>query len=333
MSERITSHDVARAAAVSQATVSRALRGDPKISETTIQRVREAADRLGYVPSNLGRSLSRKATGNIAVVAELGNLTYPDTLPAMHDELDRHGYRLLLVSETPEKELDHSLLFDGSVDGVILTTSRLHSKLPERLRARNVPFVYLNRVTKGVEADAVVADNAGGGRQAARLLLGDGHTRIAMIAGPSDMSSASARERAFTAELRDAGIDARDRPVLRSELTHDAGRRGWAQLMSLRERPTAVFCTADAVAVGLLNAHHAGADVPRPAVVGFDNSPVASWPAFDLTTIDTHLSEMARTASAMLVERLQAMAAGDDPPARRVVVPTELVARRSHVPA
>ncbi|MFI6423561.1 LacI family DNA-binding transcriptional regulator [Promicromonospora sp. NPDC050880] len=333
MSQRITSHDVARAAQVSQATVSRALRGDPKISESTVRRVREAADRLGYVPSNLGRSLSRKATGNIAVVAELGNLTYPDTLPAMHDELDRHGYRLLLVSETPDKELDHSLLFDGSVDGVILTTSRLDSPLPARLQERRVPFVFLNRVTRGVEADTVVADNAGGGRLAARLLLGDGHTRVAMLAGPSDMSSASARERAFTAELREAGIDAKDRPVIRSGLTHDAGHRGWGQLMGLRQRPTAVFCTTDAVAVGLLNAWHEQGDGPRPAVVGFDNSPVASWPTFDLTTIDTHLSQMARTASSVLVERLTALHAGQDPAARRVVVPTELVVRRSHVVA
>ena len=333
MTDRITSHDVAREAGVSQATVSRALRGDAKISATTISRVTEVADRLGYVPSNLGRSLSRKSTGNIAVVAELGNLTYPDTLPAMHDELERHGYRLLLVSETAERELDHALLFDGSVDGVILTTSRLDSRLPVRLRERGVPFVFLNRVAKGVDADTVVADNAGGARQVARLLLGDGHSSIAMLAGPTDMSSAGARERAFTAELRDAGIDAKDRPVIRTGLTYGDGRRGWAQLVSQRPRPTAVFCSTDAVAVGLLNAFHEQGGMPRPAVVGFDDSPVASWPAFELTTVDAHLSEMARAAAEMLVERLRATSEGRNPGFRRVSVPTELVVRRSHVVA
>lgn len=330
MSARTTSHDVAREAGVSQATVSRALRGDPKISPATIKRVHEAADRLGYVPSSLGRSLSRRSTGNIAVVAELGNLTYPDTLPEMHDELSRHGYRLLLVSETPDRELDHSLLFDGSVDGVILTTSRVESPLAERLQKRGIPFVFLNRVATGIDADAVTADNALGGRQAARLLLGDGHTRIAMLSGPNDMSTTVARERAFVAELRGAGIRSTDRTVLRGELTHEFGHSGWGQLMSMRHRPTAVFCAADSVAVGFLNACHEQSVASRPAVVGFDNSPVSRWPAFSLTTIDAHLPQMAREAGRMLVERLERAAAGEDLPARKLVVPTELVARRSH---
>ncbi|GMA30908.1 LacI family DNA-binding transcriptional regulator [Litorihabitans aurantiacus] len=163
MSPRITSHDVAREIGVSQATVSRALRGDPKITPATVRRVREAAERLGYVPSHLGRSLSSRSTGNVAVVAELGNLTYPDTLPVMHDELEQHGYRTLLVAAQEGRELDHALLFDGSVDGVVLTTSRLTSELPARLQERGVPFVFLNRVARGVQADTVVADNAGGG--------------------------------------------------------------------------------------------------------------------------------------------------------------------------
>ncbi|GMA30909.1 LacI family DNA-binding transcriptional regulator [Litorihabitans aurantiacus] len=153
-----------------------------------------------------------------------------------------------------------------------------------------------------------------------------------MLAGPTDMSSAAARERAFTAELREAGLDAVDRPVVRHGLTHADGGRGWAQLMALRERPTAVFCTSDAVAVGLLNACHEQGVAP-PAVVGFDNSPVSSWSTFALTTVDTHLSTMARTASAMLVRRLAELADGHDAPARRTVVPTELVVRRSHVVA
>lgn len=332
MSARITSHDVAREAGVSQATVSRALRGDRKISAQTIAKVRRVADELGYVPSSLGRSLSRKSTGNIAVVAELGNLTVPETLPAMHDELGKHGYRLLLVSETPERELDQQILFDGSVDGVVLTTSRLDSELPAKLRQKGVPFVYLNRTTRGVDADTVVADNAGGARAAARLLLGEGHTRIAMVSGPVDMSSAVARERAFVAELRGAGIDARARPVIRTGLGHDAGESAWAQLMAQRFRTTAVFCASDAIAVGLLNAAKRHGAAP-PAIVGFDDAPVAAWPSFELTTVDAHLSEMAREASRLLAQRLESIVRGEEePPWRRVTVPTDLVIRQSHAP-
>jgi LacI family transcriptional regulator len=331
-SDRITSHDVAREAGVSQATVSRALRGDRQISARTIARVRQIADTLGYVPSSLGRSLSRRTTGQIAVVAELGNLTYPDTVPVMHDELALHGYRMVLVSEPNDRELDHEILFDGSVDGVILTTTRLDSTLPARLHARRIPFVFLNRTARGVVGDSVTADNAGGARAVAQLLLGDGHRTIAMLSGPTDMSSAVVRERAFAATLREAGIEPRNRPVIRRELVHESGRLGWGDLMSMRERPTAVFCGADAVAVGLLNAiaEH-GDSARRPAVVGFDNSPISAWPVFSLTTVDTHLREMARQATQLLVERLEITASGADVPPRKVVVPTTLTLRSSHV--
>jgi LacI family transcriptional regulator len=100
----------------------------------------------------------------------------------------------------------------------------------------------------------------------------------------------------------------------------------------MRERPTAVFCGADAVAVGLLNAiaEH-GDSARRPAVVGFDNSPIAAWPVFSLTTVDTHLRDMARQATQLLVERLDIAASGADVPPRKVVVPTTLTLRNSHV--
>ncbi|MFC5931748.1 LacI family DNA-binding transcriptional regulator [Cryobacterium melibiosiphilum] len=331
---RITSHDVAREAQVSQATVSRALRGDPQISAATIERVTAASERLGYVPSSVGRSLSRRATGQIAVVTELGNLTYPDTIPAMHDELHNRGYGMLLISEHPTRDSDHAILFDGSVDGVILTTSHQNSELPARLQKRNIPFVFLNRTTRGIEADSVTADNAGGARSIAQLLLGDGHTNIAMLAGPSDLSSAADRERGFTTALRKDGIEALMRPVVRGDLTYEAGRLGWAQLVSMRNRPTAVFCSADAVAIGLLNAiAEQGERAHRPAVIGFDNSPISGWPVFSLTTVDTHLAEMARLASALLVERIEQLSHGIIPPVRRLLVPTTVVLRTSHVPA
>jgi LacI family transcriptional regulator len=100
----------------------------------------------------------------------------------------------------------------------------------------------------------------------------------------------------------------------------------------MRERPTAVFCGADAVAVGLLNAIAEQGDTSRrPAVVGFDNSPIAAWPVFSLTTVDTHLRDMARQATRLLVERLEITASGAEIAPRKVVVPTTLTLRSSHV--
>jgi LacI family transcriptional regulator len=330
---RFTSHDVAREAGVSQATVSRALRGDARISAATIERVQQAAGRLGYVPSKAGRNLSRRSTGQIAVVVELEGFTRPDMLSGLHDQLSRQGYGMLLVSGVAA-EADGSVLLDGSVDGAVLTTTRLASSLPERLRSAGVPFILLDRVTRGVDADSVAADNSRGARAAAQLLLGEGHRSIALLGGPGDLSTAAVRERTFVSVLREAGIEAASRPVIRGELDHEAGRHGWARLQSLATRPTAVLCSADAVAVGLLNAIAEQGDAGRrPAVVGFGDTPVASWPVFSLTTVDIHLGEMARIAGRMLVERLESLSRGESLPARKVVVPTSLVLRRSHIPA
>ncbi|WDV31739.1 LacI family transcriptional regulator [Streptomyces sp. AD16] len=165
----ITSHDVARLAGVSQPTVSRALRDDPRVSRATREKVRRAAASLDYVPSEAGRTLSTRATRRVGViVTDLANPFYPHVVAPLHDELERLGYRMMLVTERSDEAVAGERLLDQSLDGVVLATATTDSRLPALLERRGTPHVFLNRDTGRPGDFASVVDNEGGGRLVAR---------------------------------------------------------------------------------------------------------------------------------------------------------------------
>ena len=328
----VTSHDVARLAGVSQPTVSRALREDPRVSVDTRERVRLAAERLHYVPSAIGRSLSTRSTRRVAMVADLGNPLYPELMGPVHAALEQHGYRLVLFAEdeNTDEAAAYDRLFDQSIDGVVLTTTRLNSTLPAALTRRRVPYVMLNRTIPGAEALSCVADNVGGARQVGERFVTDGHRRIAALLGPEQTSTGRDRERGFRDALAEAGVALPERYVRRDWFTYASGYAGMKHLLSERPVPTAVFCANDQVAVGAINAAtELGVRVPdEVAVIGFDDLPMASWPVFALTTVRVAFTEMSRAVVDLLVGQLTgAGAAGPQ------VFATELVLRSTHGPA
>lgn len=323
----VTSHDVARLAGVSQATVSRALRGDARVTMDTRTRVREAAQALGYVRSELGRGLSTRATHRVALVAELRNTLYHQLMLPIHDALLERDYRMVLLAEHGDDAALHERLLDRSVDGAILMTTRLNSSLPFELARRNLPFVFLNRVGAFVDAPSVSADNIGGARTVAELLLGLGHTRIGAIVGPADTSTGRDREAGFRSALDNAGVVLPPALLVRRDYDEASGRLGLQELFATGKPPTAVFCANDFIAIGVLNqAVEFGLSVPGDiAVVGFDDIDMAAWPAFELTTVRNPLMEMATRAAGRLVDLIEAPGSIDHD-----VFPTRLVLRKTH---
>lgn len=324
----ITSHDVARLAGVSQPTVSRALRGDPRISATTREKVEAAARALGYVPSEAGRSLSTRSTRQVAMVADLSNQLYPALVPTLHDTLGAAGYRLVLLAERTEQDDVLGRLLDRSVDGVLLTTTFLDSPLPAELRRHRVPFVYLNRIGELAPGDAASVDNRGGAAAAGRLLVGLGHTRVAAIFGAPSTSTGRDRETGFREALAEAGVPLPARRVRQGWFDHEHGEQGLRDLLAGGSRFTALFCGNDFIAVGAMaEAERHGIRVPDDlAVVGFDDLPMAAWPWLQLTTVRSPLAALAADAVHLLLRRL----AGPDAPPEHRVHPAELVLRRSH---
>ena len=325
----VTGHDVARQAGVSQPTVSRALRDDPKIAAKTRQRVAEVAERLGYVPSELGRSLSTQATKRIAVVADLDNPLWGMLVEQLHDDLSDSGYSMTLLAEHGDLARFELQLLGGWADGVIITSARLTSTLPDELQRRNIPLVLVNRVTQGLKADAAVADNIEGGRAAAKILVDAGHTRVAALFGPIDTSTGRGREEGFRRGLKEAGLTLPDSSVIHGDFDYRFGQEALPQLLTGRHRASAIFCASDMIAIGALNrAHQLGIEVPADiALVGYDDLDQASWPIFDLTTVRVPFDAMVRSA----VQRIMARLSGDESPARVETHPVTPVLRGTHL--
>jgi LacI family transcriptional regulator len=324
-----TSHDVARLAGVSQPTVSRALRDDPRVAEPTRRRVRDAAAALAYVPSRRGRSLSTRATGQVAVVVQdLGNPFYAETVEHLHAALERLDLRAVVLTDQRAVSASPDRLLDGSVDGAILASTLLGDTLPAELAARGLPVVLFNRAVDDPVVDACVSANADGARAVAAELLALGHAEIGAIFGPRETSTGRDRERALRAALADGGASLDDARVRHGEFAYRTGYDAFGELMAAREPPTAVFCANDVIAIGALNAARTlGIDVPGDVtVVGFDDIAMAAWDVFRLSTVRQDLPRMARTAAALLAERREEPAL----PPRRIEVPARIVLRGTH---
>lgn len=325
----VTSKDVARRAGVSQPTVSRALRDQRSVSASTRWRVRQAARELGYVPIQSGRALSTQTTGRVGIVsAELSNPFYPALIEPLHDILAELGYRTILVTDRGDAPIELEPLIDGSLDGVILTTSERLSSLPNELGRRGVPYVLINRQADGVDSDCCVANNIAGARAVADFLVALGHTKIGAIYGPDTTSTGHERAVGFRQRLSELGVSLPDRMVHEGPFAEVTGERGFTAIYPYR--PTAIFCGNDVMALGVRNAAEvARVKVPDElTIVGFDDIPMASWKVFDLTTMRTDLTDLADHAVRLLVARM-----GDpERPFSRVVLEPKLILRGTHGP-
>ncbi|MCP2279678.1 LacI family DNA-binding transcriptional regulator [Nocardia amikacinitolerans] len=325
----VTSIDVAKRAGVSQATVSRALRDQRGTSEATRQHVRAVARELGYVPLQSGRSLSTSRSRRIGiVVGELTNPFYGALVAPIVRELDTRGYLGVLLHDADIREPDSTPIFDGSFDGVLLTTTS-DSRLADEIERRGIPYCLINREITGrrpISAD--VPDNAHGAELVADLLTELGHTDIGVVAGPATTSTGSERLRAFRDALARRGIALHPDAVREVPSTIDDGCAALRDILATRPGLTAVFCANDVLAIGALEAAaQAALAVPEQlTVIGFDDIPLARLRAFDLTTVAVDLTALARKATEHLLDRVE------DPQVepRRRVHEVRLVRRGTH---
>ena len=328
-----TSWTVARAAGVSQSTVSRALRGDPRVREDTRRRVDAAARKLGYVPNSLAAGLVSRSTRTVAViVSDLGNPFFPALLTPIYDELQLMGYRVVLFTERtdiPTGQETLRRLLDRSIDGVLVTTATLDSRFAGELQHRGLPMVLLNRYIDGMDVDRVVSDNRGGAVIGGRHLIDLGHRRIAAIRGPSNTSTSRDRLEGLQEALAEGGAPLDPALVREGTYSHQSGYQHARELLRLPDPPTAIVCGNDVLAFGaLLEAQRLGIEVPKSlSIVGFDDLELANQLAPPLTTVQVPTESMWRLAA----DRLMAALRGDAAP-ERTVLDVQLVVRGSTGP-
>lgn len=325
-SRGVTSIDVAKAAGVSQTTVSRILNGHTGVSERVQAKVADAIDRLGYRPNLSARSLVTSRTHTVGVVlGDLTNSYYAELLHTMSGELNSGGYRTLILSDRAGSVEDlRTTLWETNVDGVIVATTLLSPENEARIVSLGVPSVTLGPdPAEGV--DSIAPDNFAGGRIAARHLVDLGHRRIGVVAGPTSAGSVRDRHRGFLAELADRGVEF-DASLMRvADLDYERARDAARELMSLPDAPTALFCHNDPSALGALNAAVAlGKRVPDDiSVLGFDDIAMSSWDAFRLTTVRQPIHDMAAGAVELILDRL----AHPERDAKHVILPCTLIER------
>lgn len=325
----VTSKDIARRLKLSQSTVSRALRGDPRVAPETTARILTAARQMNYTPNLAARSLITRKSRTVAlIVSDITNPFYPELLDVLHNEFALTGYRTVLFNERTDAPLEQhvaDLVNGAAVDGLVYLSATLGMPLPGR-GAGATPVVLVNRYIDSAEVDIVVSDNERGGRIVAEEFVALGHRKIAVIAGPENATTSRDRVRGFLDGLRDCGVQFDEALRRVGQFSHHSGYQWCLDLLASEPRPTAIFAANDLIAFGALDAaRRVGVRVPDElSIVGFDDIDMAGWEGFSLTTIRQPLAEMGRAAVSLLLERVGGQ---EDEPPRRRVFPVGLVRR------
>ncbi|MER6979635.1 LacI family DNA-binding transcriptional regulator [Streptomyces carpinensis] len=317
--------DVAEYAGVSPKTVSNVINDFEHVSDQTRAAVREAIDALGYRVNIAGRQLRQGRTGMITLaVPELDVAYFAELAKHVIAEADRRGRTVLLhqTGKVRERELAALHGFDAQFsDGVILSPLSL---VPRDLatRDRRLPVVLLGERPAEGTTDHVGIDNVGAAREATEHLLSRGRRRIAVIGGAVRGRQGTDRLRTdgYREALAAAGLPFRESLVVPVEAYHwQDGARAAAMAVARRERPDALLCLNDHLALGALRAlHEAGLSVPRDLdVMGFDDIEASRFSVPSLTTVAPDKEEIARSAVSLLLDRIDDPES--DPPQDRVV--------------
>jgi LacI family transcriptional regulator, repressor for deo operon, udp, cdd, tsx, nupC, and nupG len=324
--------DVAREAGVSIATVSRALRDVPGVSQGTRDRIRQIAMDLSYVISPEASALSRGHTGRVAIVMpKLDAWFYGAMLTAMAPVLRDAELDMLVYQVANEEERTRflrELPARRKADAVILTALPMAQTEVERLDLMGVHVVVAGGTLR--DYPYVAVDELEIGKIAVRHLIDLGHRRIAMIrtsdTDGTAWSSDVMRTQAWREAMQEAGLEAPDELLISETYAVDAGARGVQQLLALDEPPTAVFAYSDEIAfAAMVGARNAGVSVPEElSVIGVDGHPLG--PLADITTVDQDVAGQGRLAAQMAVR----LVTGE--PVEDVTVAPRLVERGSTAP-
>jgi LacI family transcriptional regulator len=328
---KVTIREVARAAGVSVATVSRVFNDSGPVHEATRLRVREVAGKMRYTPHGAARSLITSRTNTLGVLLpDLYGEFFSEVIRGIDQTATRSGYHLLVSSAHADRsELVAALrAMRGRVDGLIVMSPDIDAEALAANLPDSQPVVLLNCIVRGGGWDSLLIDNIGGASRMTRHLLSHGHRRVAILAGAPRNVDARERLRGWRQALREAGIEPDPALVIQGDFTEASGYDGARRVLELRERPTAIFAANDSMAIGALSAlRDAAVAVPdEMAVAGFDDIPIARYVTPALSSVHVPIAELGERAMGKL---LQTVGSKDRSTPRREVLETTLVIRGS----
>jgi LacI family transcriptional regulator len=332
-------HDVAALAGVSSTTVSRYLNNSGYVGKTARERIAHAIVELNYIPNSIARSLTSKSTLTIGLLLpDIGNVHWTSVARGAEDEARKNGYNVILCntdSDSTKLEEYISVLLQRQVDGLIYApisgAKKTLLELFEPIQKKNTPAVIIDVPLPGANVDTILVDSRSGAYQLAELLITMGHRRIAIITGEKNYYTSSERLTGALSALEKAGIKQQKCLIRYTEYDILTSQKAAHELLQLPERPTAFFAANNFIGLGIIRAvREAGLRIPEDiSLVCFDDIPQASLIDPFLTVAAQPTYEIGQIASKMLIERMSGVC---DTEPRTVVLPVEIIKRRSCIP-
>jgi LacI family transcriptional regulator len=325
--------EVAERARVSSTTVSRALNRVPTVDRRLAKRVWRAAAELGYYPNKLARGLVLGRSRILGlIVSDITNPFFPEIIQSFEDAAVDHDYEILLVStQHDHKRMEISVrrMIERRVDGVAVLTSGIEEELLGQLQFRKLPLVLIDADSPPPGTSNLQIDYRRGIRQAVEHLAALRHDKIAFITGPLTLRSALTRKNAFEDSLREIGMPFDPQLVLEGDHTMEGGMCAFGALIDKGLRPTAVMCSNDLSAIGVMReAYERGVSVPQElSVVGFDDVRIAQFIVPPLTSVRISQAGIGRVAFNALFAELQREKLSRD--STEYLLTTDLVLRSS----
>jgi DNA-binding LacI/PurR family transcriptional regulator len=304
-------HMVARLANVSIATVSRTINRISTVNPQIAKRVWEVIEKLGYFPNTQARALGSGRSRLFGlIVSETVNPFFPELIRGFEDIAVDHGYEILVSSANGDPQrmaLCIRRMLERRADGVAVMTFGGEEPLLEQLSERKVPLVFVDVGPKGPGISLLKVDYHNGIRQAVQHLAALGHRDIAFVTGPQELHSAHSRLSAFSRSLQECGLVAGPERIVGGDHTMEGGMQAMGQLLEGKRPPTAVMCSNDMTAIGVLHElYRAGLRVPDDlSVIGFDDIHMAQVTIPPLTTIRMSCFELARAAVTALCAHVE----------------------------
>jgi LacI family transcriptional regulator len=302
---------------------------DPQLS----RRVWKVVDELGYYPNTQARALvCGKSRIFGLIVSDITNPFFPEIVAGFERIAVENGYEILLTSTVHDPKLMASSvrrMIERRVDGVAVMTFGMEELLLEDLKSRQVPLVFIDVGPALPRISNIRIDYLHGIRQAVQHLAALRHKRIAFVAGPLRLKSAIARRDAFVLSMRELGLAGDPLFIVEGDHTTDGGARAAEQLLSLPIKPTAILCSNDLTAIGVMKkSYEEGVVIPRDlSLIGFDDVRLAQFMSPPLTTVQMSQPELATLAFKALlaeVEREEPLPNGTE-----YVMQTNLLLRKS----
>jgi len=309
---KATIYDIANKAGVSTATVSRAL-GDKSdtVKPETRKKIIQISDDLNFRPNSLAKNLAKRTTSAIGLVLpDIQGDFYNQIIKGVDEIAFSGGYHLIVASSHSKRNIVESLLGfmrESLVDGVILMIPSMNSQLEDVLAKYKIPVVIINDIQAFDKYDIVSINNYQGAYSIIDYTIKSlNHSKIAMITGPAGNHDSQMRKKGYTCALKEAGITIRKDWIIEGDFTTKGGELACSRILSMKEKPDVIFAANDNMAAGCYNvAESLGLKIPKDiGIIGFDHIELGSFLRPKLTTVHVPASEIGKTSTQLLINRL-----------------------------